>query len=163
MTLDPSKLIIVAIVALIVLGPDKLPVMMRQAGKYWNTFKSIRETVQGEVNSAMSTIADSTGLARTSATETVTQVRNSLETLKAQISSSTSFVNPFAVGASTNGEPVPIDQTTRSTSFGPQGSSQDSSTERFTRPQVSKNLSGGYPYFKDVGREAYRPGCPELN
>lgn len=163
MTLDPTKLIIVAIVALIVLGPDKLPVLMRQSGRYWNTFKSIRETVQGEVNSAMSTIADSTGLARTSASETVTQVRNSIETLKGQLASSTAFINPFAVGTTPSGDPVPLqaDQQTMPPLSGSQPMSPTSQRDRAL--SAPDGAAQGYPFLREVGEQAYRPGCPELN
>lgn len=59
--LDPSKLLIVLAVALIVLGPDKLPTFMRGVGKYWNEFQKVRVRLQDEMNGAISQISEVTG------------------------------------------------------------------------------------------------------
>lgn len=59
--LDPSKLLIVVAVALVVLGPDKLPAFMRSVGKYWNEFQKVRSRLQSEMNGAMSQITDAVG------------------------------------------------------------------------------------------------------
>ena len=59
--LDPGKLLIILTVALIVLGPEKLPTFMKQIGKYWTEFQRVRERIQSEMNGAISTITDSVG------------------------------------------------------------------------------------------------------
>ncbi len=59
--LDPSKMLIVIAVALIVLGPDKLPVFMRGVGRYWNEFQRIRGRLQTEMNGAISQISEVVG------------------------------------------------------------------------------------------------------
>jgi TatA/E family protein of Tat protein translocase len=49
----PEKILIVLAVALIVLGPDKLPQMTRQIGKAWGDFRRFREHLEGEVRGAL--------------------------------------------------------------------------------------------------------------
>ncbi len=61
LNLDPGKILIVLTVALIVLGPDKLPGAMKQFGKYWNEFQRVRTRIQGEMNGALSSITDAVG------------------------------------------------------------------------------------------------------
>ena len=59
--LDPTKFVIVVAVALVVLGPDKLPAAARSIGKYWSEFQKIRGRLQSEMNGALSTITDAVG------------------------------------------------------------------------------------------------------
>jgi sec-independent protein translocase protein TatB len=49
----PAKILIVLVVALIVLGPEKLPQMTRQVGKAWGDFRRFREHLEGEVRGAL--------------------------------------------------------------------------------------------------------------
>jgi Tat protein translocase TatB subunit len=49
-----EKLVIVAVVALIVLGPDKLPTAMRTLGKAVSEFRRFSGGFQGEVRSVIS-------------------------------------------------------------------------------------------------------------
>jgi sec-independent protein translocase protein TatA len=49
----PAKILIVLMVALIVLGPDKLPQMTRQVGKAWGDFRRFREHLEDEVRGAL--------------------------------------------------------------------------------------------------------------
>jgi sec-independent protein translocase protein TatB len=49
MFLDPAKLLVVLIVALIVLGPDKLPGVARQAGAAWGELRRFRQRLETEV------------------------------------------------------------------------------------------------------------------
>jgi TatA/E family protein of Tat protein translocase len=49
----PAKILIVLMVALIVLGPEKLPQMTRQVGKAWGDFRRFREHLEGEVRGAL--------------------------------------------------------------------------------------------------------------
>ncbi|MDA8208966.1 MAG: twin-arginine translocase TatA/TatE family subunit [Actinomycetota bacterium] len=59
--LDPTKFLIVVAVALVVLGPDKVPAAARSIGRYWNEFQRIRGRLQAEMNGALSTISDAVG------------------------------------------------------------------------------------------------------
>lgn len=49
LSLDPLKLLIVLVVALILLGPDKLPGFARQLGAGWAAFRRFRDHVENEV------------------------------------------------------------------------------------------------------------------
>ena len=49
MFLDPAKLIVILIVALVVLGPDKLPTVARQMGAAWGELRRFRERLETEV------------------------------------------------------------------------------------------------------------------
>ena len=47
--LDPAKLLVVLVVAVIVLGPDKLPKVARQVGSLWGDFRKLRQRLESEV------------------------------------------------------------------------------------------------------------------
>lgn len=49
MFLDPAKLLVILIVALVVLGPDKLPTVARQMGAAWGEIRRFRERLETEV------------------------------------------------------------------------------------------------------------------
>ncbi|GEM_PF-1293883 len=52
-SLDPAKLLVILVVALIVLGPERLPKAARQLGAAWRELTRIREQVADEVRQAM--------------------------------------------------------------------------------------------------------------
>lgn len=52
MNLDPAKLVVILLVALVVLGPERLPRAARQAGAMWHELTRIRDQVTDEVRSA---------------------------------------------------------------------------------------------------------------
>ena len=54
----PEKLLVVLLVALIVLGPDKLPNAARQIGKYLSEFRRISQGFQQEIRSAIDMAAE---------------------------------------------------------------------------------------------------------
>ena len=104
MSFDPSKLLIVLVVALIVLGPEKLPHFMRQAGKYLNEFRSMRDRLKSEVDNALGGITGvSTGI-----TSQITQQIDPIKDVLGQFRGQTS--NPFsidgAVGSIFGGAPT---------------------------------------------------------
>jgi sec-independent protein translocase protein TatB len=47
--LSPAKLLVILVVALIVLGPEKLPKVARQLGSLWSDFRSFRERLESGV------------------------------------------------------------------------------------------------------------------
>jgi Tat protein translocase TatB subunit len=49
----PEKLMMVLLIALIVLGPDKLPNAARQIGRYLNDFRRISQSFQDELRGAI--------------------------------------------------------------------------------------------------------------
>lgn len=57
--ITPVKILIVAVVALLVLGPEKLPEMTRKAGKAWADFHKFRESMESQVRE---TVGDVPGL-----------------------------------------------------------------------------------------------------
>lgn len=53
LNLDPGKLFVILVVALIVLGPERLPRVARQAGGIWRELNRYRDQVRDEVRSAI--------------------------------------------------------------------------------------------------------------
>jgi sec-independent protein translocase protein TatB len=49
MFLDPAKVLVILIVALVVLGPDKLPGVARQMGAAWGELRKFRQKLESEV------------------------------------------------------------------------------------------------------------------
>lgn len=49
LNLDPAKVLVVLVVALVVLGPDKLPRAARQLGAAWNQLRRWRARLEDEV------------------------------------------------------------------------------------------------------------------
>ena len=62
--LDPTKLLIIAVVAVILLGPDKLPQVARQAGAAWRRFNEFRHRMETEVRSSIPDLPSSADIAR---------------------------------------------------------------------------------------------------
>ncbi len=63
--LSPAKLLVILVVALVVLGPDKLPKMARQIGSLWSDFRSFRQRLESGVRDTFPDLPS---------TETITQV-----------------------------------------------------------------------------------------
>lgn len=51
--LDPAKILIILVLALVVLGPERLPKAARQLGAAWRELTRVREQVAEEVRSAI--------------------------------------------------------------------------------------------------------------
>ncbi len=51
--LDPAKILIVLLLAVIVLGPERLPKLARQMGSAWRELTKLRDRLENEVRSAM--------------------------------------------------------------------------------------------------------------
>src|ERR1700683_5605965 len=47
--LSPAKLLVILVIALVVLGPDKLPKVAKQIGVLWGDFRKFRENLESEV------------------------------------------------------------------------------------------------------------------
>jgi len=52
--LDPLKLAIIAVVALVVLGPDKLPAAARKVASVWSDVRNFQSSIQSEVHGVIS-------------------------------------------------------------------------------------------------------------
>jgi Sec-independent protein translocase protein TatA len=62
--LSPAKLLVILVVALVVLGPDKLPGMAKKAGRLWSDIRAFREKLESEVRDTFPDLPS---------TETITQ------------------------------------------------------------------------------------------
>src|SRR5258708_11989116 len=62
--LDPGKLLVIAVVAIILLGPDRLPQVARQVGGAWRSFNEFRHRMETEVRSSMPDLPATSEIAR---------------------------------------------------------------------------------------------------
>ena len=62
--LDPAKLLIIAVVAVLLLGPDKLPQVARQVGAAWRSVNEFRHRMESEVRTSMPDLPSSADIAR---------------------------------------------------------------------------------------------------
>src|SRR5277367_6563040 len=62
--LDPGKLLVIAVVAIILLGPDRLPQVARQLGGAWRSFNEFRHRMESEVRDTMPDLPDTSEIAR---------------------------------------------------------------------------------------------------
>ena len=62
--LSPVRLLIIVIVALIVLGPDKLPQVAKQAGSLWHSLRSLQQRVEDEIREVAPDLPRSSDLVR---------------------------------------------------------------------------------------------------
>jgi sec-independent protein translocase protein TatB len=64
LNLDPGKLLVIAVVAIILLGPDRLPQVARQVGGAWRSFNEFRHRMETEVRSSMPDLPATSEIAR---------------------------------------------------------------------------------------------------
>ncbi|MGH9007893.1 MAG: twin-arginine translocase TatA/TatE family subunit [Acidimicrobiales bacterium] len=64
LSLNPEKLFIVLIVALVLLGPDKLPKLARQLGAGWTKVKAFQQRMEAEVRETIPELPSSHEIAR---------------------------------------------------------------------------------------------------
>jgi Sec-independent protein translocase protein TatA len=64
LNLDPSKLLVIAVVAVILLGPERLPAFARQVGGAWRSFTEYRHRMEAQVRSSMPDLPTSAEIAR---------------------------------------------------------------------------------------------------
>ena len=62
--LDPGKLLVIAVVAIILLGPDRLPQVARQVGGAWKSFNEFRHRVESEVRNTVPDLPPTSEIAR---------------------------------------------------------------------------------------------------
>jgi sec-independent protein translocase protein TatB len=62
--LDPGKLLVIAVVAIILLGPDRLPQVARQLGGAWRSFNEFRHRMESEVRNTMPDLPPTSEIAR---------------------------------------------------------------------------------------------------
>jgi Sec-independent protein translocase protein TatA len=64
LNIDPAKLLIIAVVAVILLGPDRLPQVARQIGGVWRSFNDYRHRMESQVRSSMPDLPSTSDIAR---------------------------------------------------------------------------------------------------
>jgi TatA/E family protein of Tat protein translocase len=64
LNLDPGKFLIIGVVAILVLGPDKLPEVARQVGGAWRSFNEFRARMESEVRSNLPDLPSTPDIAR---------------------------------------------------------------------------------------------------
>lgn len=64
LNLDPGKLLVIAVVAILILGPDRLPEVARQIGGTWRSFNDFRQRMETEVRSSMPNLPSTNEVAR---------------------------------------------------------------------------------------------------
>ena len=64
LSLSPLKIVIVLVVALVLVGPDKLPGLARQIGGAWRAFRSFSTKVENDVRSTMPDLPSTGDIAR---------------------------------------------------------------------------------------------------
>ena len=64
LNLDPAKLLVIAVVAVILLGPDKLPQVARQIGSAWRALGEFRHKMESEVRNSIPDLPSSADIAR---------------------------------------------------------------------------------------------------
>ena len=64
LNLDPGKLLVIGVVAIILLGPDRLPQVARQLGGAWRSFNEFRHRMESEVRNTMPDLPSTSEIAR---------------------------------------------------------------------------------------------------
>ena len=64
LNLDPGKLLVIGVVAIILLGPDRLPQVARQFGGAWRSFNEFRHRMESEVRNTMPDLPPTSEIAR---------------------------------------------------------------------------------------------------
>ncbi len=94
--LSPAKLLVILVVALLVLGPDKLPKMAKQIGGLWGDFRKFRERLESDVRGNFPDLPS---------TETITQAVRSPLSFLDNLADSHSAENGTTSGGATGVEP----------------------------------------------------------
>ena len=75
MNLDPAKLIVIAVLAIVLLGPEKLPTAARQMGLAWRTFTGWRARMEAEVRSTLPDLPSTHDLTQMTRSPAISVVR----------------------------------------------------------------------------------------
>lgn len=61
---SPIKILLIIVVTVVLLGPDKLPEVAQRTGKAWRSLRSLQGRVEAELRDAIPTLPDSGELVR---------------------------------------------------------------------------------------------------
>jgi TatA/E family protein of Tat protein translocase len=103
--LSPAKLLVILVIALVVLGPDKLPKVAKQVGTLWGDFRTFREKLESDVRGSFPDLPSS-------------------QTITHAVRSPLSFLDGLAEAHGSEGE-VTSGTSTRSGPSGPSGAVWD--------------------------------------
>lgn len=62
--LSPAKLLVILVMALVVLGPDKLPKVAKQIGGLWGDVRAFRQKLEAEVRGSLPDLPSTDTMAR---------------------------------------------------------------------------------------------------
>lgn len=112
LNLDPSKLFVIAVLAIVLLGPEKLPGAARQIGLVWRALTRWRERVEAEVRSTLPDLPS---------TQDISQMIRSPGALLNRLASETTSdgVTDARVDANTVAHDLPVSQSAASAAQGP--------------------------------------------
>jgi sec-independent protein translocase protein TatB len=106
LNLDPAKLLLIAVVAVILLGPERLPQVARQVGAAWRTFNDFRHRIETDVRSAVPDLPSSHDISRLARSPTA--LLNHLSTMSPDGEETTApSANPTEPGSSDMETPSP--------------------------------------------------------
>jgi Sec-independent protein translocase protein TatA len=97
--LSPAKVLVILVVALIVLGPDKLPKVAKQIGGLWGDFRKFRERLESDVRGSFPDLPS---------TETIAQAVRSPLSFLDNLADSHSAENGATSGAANGSEPPDV-------------------------------------------------------
>lgn len=100
MFLSPAKVLIILVVALIVLGPDKLPKVAKQVGALWGEFRKFRDRLESDVRGSFPDLPS---------TETITQAVRSPLSFLDNLADSHSAENGTTSGGEGGSEPSDVE------------------------------------------------------
>ena len=107
--LDPGKLIVIAVVAIVLLGPDRLPQVARQLGGAWRSFNEFRHRMESEVRNSMPDLPPTSEIARLARSPSA--LLNHLSTMSSDEAPDGSFQPPTAMHGGVEVPGVPADPT----------------------------------------------------
>ncbi|HTT59091.1 MAG TPA: twin-arginine translocase TatA/TatE family subunit [Acidimicrobiales bacterium] len=98
-SLSPFKLIVVAAVIILLMGPDKLPEMAHRLGASWRALKRLQERMESEVREAIPDLPSTGEIARMarSPVSLLNQLADRVDKKDAQVPTPTAQANESAV------------------------------------------------------------------
>jgi sec-independent protein translocase protein TatB len=161
MFLDPAKVLIILIVALVVLGPDKLPGVARQMGAAWGELRKFRQKLESEVRGTFPDLPSSQQVAQAvrSPLAFLDQLADAheREQVPGEVAAPTS-ITPTSPGAATASEnPAPVVQ-------GPSGGELAAVEPASGHPPVRRQIGRTRPWSPAQSVEpSIIPDDPSMN
>ena len=103
LNLDPGKLLVIGVVAILVLGPDRLPRVAKQVGAAWHSFNEFRHRMESQMREQLPDLPSTEDLARL--TRSPSALLNHLSSMGPGPDAGTGTDHVAAVGDITDAEP----------------------------------------------------------